>query len=69
MDLAIAILKFIMLAFALLLTPVVVIAATPFVLLWPRRSGVSWGDAVKSRYWRVAKTAWKIADMIGWAVP
>jgi hypothetical protein len=54
MDIALALLKLLLVLLWIALLPVILLIATPFVLWWPRRkSSRSYIETVLRRYWMV----------------
>jgi hypothetical protein len=53
------------LVLSLLVVPIALLVATPFVLLWPPpRDNKGWGKLVRARYWRVARFTWLGASLL-----
>jgi hypothetical protein len=69
MDIALGLLKLAALIFAILLVPIAILLATPIVMLWPRPDGITWRQAVSSRYRVVVKRAWTVAHVFSAAIP
>lgn len=61
-HLTIFILKTLIVVFSLVVFLIVLPLSIPFVLIWPRPSGMLWRDVIRSRIWRVTKFAYRTAE-------
>ena len=62
-EIIMGMLKFLLIVFSLLLLPMSLILASPVILLWPKSSReLSWSQVVKTRYGRLIKKAWELAQ-------
>ena len=64
-DITLGLLKLGLLLFALLLVPIVLLLATPFILLWPHRGEERLRCAIGRRYCAVAKYTWYVSEVFG----
>lgn len=69
MDLALGFLKLAALLLALLLVPMAILLATPFVLIWPPPEGSLWRPTILSRYRKVVKVACFASSVLEAVVP
>ncbi|MDB5346973.1 MAG: hypothetical protein JWP89_5350 [Schlesneria sp.] len=64
-DIALSLLKLGLLLLAFLLVPIVLLLATPFILLWPHRGQERLRHSIGRRYCAVAKYTWYVSEALG----
>jgi len=69
MDIAFGLLKLATLLLAVLLVPIAILLATPFVLIWPAPEGSLWRPTILSRYRKVVKVACFASSILEAVVP